>query len=163
MELCGLDADAIIAERDATPVPTPTIAPNLQLAIDLAVDDAFTRGEGVVHAENLLFGLFRAGGLPVMIFTQSSTMDRAGFYAAVEERVRPGTTRREATRVPLHADARALVDAAIALAVSRRRDRAQAHHLLYVLAGIEGGAAAALLAKFGSSAAELLKALEGLV
>ncbi len=54
VELCGLDADAILAERNATPLPTPTIAPNLQLAIDLAIDDAFRRGEGDVRPENLL-------------------------------------------------------------------------------------------------------------
>ncbi len=53
VELSGLDADAILAERNATPLPTPTIAPNLQLAIDLAIDDAFRRGEGDVRPENL--------------------------------------------------------------------------------------------------------------
>lgn len=160
IELCGLDADGLLAERDATPVPPPTMASNLQLAIDLAIDDAFTRGEAEVRPEHLLFGVLRAGGLPVMYFTQSATMDRPRFYAAVEERVRPGTVRREDARLPLHPDATALLNAAVALAASRRRDRASSLHLLYVLADVENGPTATLLSGFGSSSAELLKALE---
>ena len=69
VELCSLDPDAILAERDAMPLPSPTIAPNLQLVIDLAIDDAFTRGEAEVRPENLLFGASR---LPVTYSASSA-------------------------------------------------------------------------------------------
>ncbi len=160
VELCGLDADAIRAERDATPLPAPTIAAKLQEALDLAADDAFANGAAEVLPEHLLFGLFRVGGLPVLYFTASKGLDRERFHASLEARVRSGPERDPRTSLPLHPGSQALVEAAVALAATRRRDQVNGLHLLYVLAGMAGGTVGQLLGQFGSSTECLLAELE---
>jgi hypothetical protein len=160
VELCGLDADAIRAERDATPLPAPTIAAKLQEALDLAADDAFANGAAEVLPEHLLFGLFRVGGLPELYFTASKGLDRERFHASLEARVRSGPERDPRTSLPLHPGSQDLVEAAVALAATRRRDQVNGLHLLYVLAGMEGGTVGQLLGQFGSSTECLLAELE---
>lgn len=160
VELCGLDADAIRAERDATPLPAPTIAAKLQEALELAADDAFANGAPEVLPEHLLFGLFRVGGLPVLYFTASKGLDRERFYASLEARVRSGPERDARTPVPMHPGSQALIEAAVALAATRRRSQATGLHLLYVLAGVASGTVGHLLTQFGSSTEALLAELE---
>ena len=45
VELCGMDPDAIIAERDAKPVDPPGLHAHVQEALELAGDDAFRLGQ----------------------------------------------------------------------------------------------------------------------
>ncbi len=160
VELCGLNADAIRGERDAAPLPAPTIAAKLQEALDLAADDAFANGATEVLPEHLLFGLFRAGGLPVLYFTASKGLDRERFHASLEARVRSGRERHASMTLPLHLGARELVEAAVALAATRRRNQVNGLHLLYVLTGMASGSVGELLGQFGSSAESLLAELE---
>jgi hypothetical protein len=160
VELCGMDADAVLAERDARPMNPPSIHPKLEEALELAADDAFRLGQSQVRPENLLFGLLRSGGLPLTFFTQASRMDLDRFRADVEGRVRPIAERVEHPRLPLHPDAQAAIEAAIAIATERRRQTVNGLFLLCALTRAEHGAAADLLARYGSSAATVNVELE---
>jgi hypothetical protein len=160
VELCGMDPDAILAERDARPVNPPSIDPNLQKALDLAGDDALRLGQPDVRPENLLFGLLRGGGLPLMFFTKVSRIDLDRFRTDVADRVRPAEDRIDRPALPLHADARTAIQAAIAIATERRRETVQGIHLLYVLMQTGRSEASDLLTRYGSSAAILNAELE---
>ena len=159
-ELCGLDPDAILAERDARPVPPPHVEPKLREALDLAADDAFRLGQSAVGPENLLFGLLRGGGLPLQYFTRVSRMDRERFHADAADRLRLAQDRLERTELPLRTEAQAAVQAANTAATERRRQLVQGLHLLYALLRAEDGAAAGLLARYGGSAATVVAELE---
>jgi ATP-dependent Clp protease ATP-binding subunit ClpA len=63
--------------------------------------------------------------------------------------------------LPLHPDAEAAIQAARALATERRREVVHGLHLLAALTNGPDGAVAALLARYGSSAAMLNARLEG--
>lgn len=157
VELCGLDPDAILAARDATPRPAPIIAEALRDA--LAGDDAYRQGQSDVRAENLLFGLLRFGKLPLMSFTQVSDMDREQFHTAVLDRVQRGTERVAHDPLPLHADAQGALEAATALAVQRRRNDVNGLQLLWALLQAEQSVAVELLVRFGGDVAKLRESL----
>ena len=163
VELCGMDPDAILVERDARPVNPPGIPPKLQEALELAGDDAFRLGQPDIREENLLFGLLRTGGIPAMYFTKVSRLDLDQFRADVAERIRPSEDRADRPKLPFHADAQATIQAAIAIATERRRNLVTGLHLLHALARADDGVVANLLARYGSSAevlrAELQRAL----
>jgi ATP-dependent Clp protease ATP-binding subunit ClpA len=161
VELCGMDPDSILAERDARPVNPPVVHPKLQEAIELAGDDAFRLGQSDIRPENLLFGLLRIGDLPFMFFTSVSRMDLDQFRTDMKDRVRPIEDRVHRPSLPFHPDAQAMIQAAIASATERRRDWVHGLHLLYVLTRAEQGAVADLLAQYGSSALMLNTKLEG--
>lgn len=160
VELCGLDPDAILAERAARPVNPPGVEPKLQEALELAGDDAVRLGQSDIRPENLLFGLLCSGGLPLMFFTKVSRMDLDRFRADVSDRVRPIEDSVDRPKLPLHSDAQAMIQAAISFATERRRETVGGHHLLYALLRAEHGAAADLLARYGSSAAIVNAELE---
>lgn len=159
-ELCGMDSNAILAERDARTPGPPPIAPELQEALELASDDAVRRGQTEVVPENLLFGLLRAGGLPLLYLTQVSKIDLDRFRVDVRDRVRPADDRIPAEVLPMHGEARAALNAAIAIAGERRRDAAKGLHLLYSLTRAGTGFAAELLKRYGASVSELNAAIE---
>jgi len=162
VELCGMDPDTVLAERDARPVNPPGVQPKLQEALELAGDDAFRLGQVDIRDENLLFGLLRSGGPPLIYFTKVSRMDLDRFRLDVADRVRAGEDRVDRPRLPFHPDAQATIQAAIAIATERRRTAVHGLHLLYALTR-GTGAVADLLARYGSSAAivngELQRAL----
>jgi hypothetical protein len=152
VELCGMDPDAILAERDAK-VAKPGVDPKPQEALELAGDDAFRLGQSDIRLENLLFGLLRTGGLPLLYVTDVSRMDLDRFREDVKERVSFGKDRLERPKLPLHNESQQAVQAAIALATERRRETVRGVHLLHALTRDENGTAAAILARYGSSAA----------
>lgn len=154
VELCGMDPDAILAERDARPVTPPGIHPKLQEALDLAGDDAFRLGQADIRPENLLFGLLRCGGIPRLFFTQVSGMDVERFHADHRERMLPPEDRVDRPRLPLDNDAQAVIEAAIALVTARRRDMVYGHHLLLILTRGHGPAVK-LLARYGGDVGSL--------
>ncbi|MBI4502310.1 MAG: hypothetical protein HY700_14265 [Gemmatimonadetes bacterium] len=160
VELCGMDPDVILAERDARPLPPPGVDPRLKEALELAGDDAARLGQSDIRPENLLFGLLRSGGPPLFFFTQVSRMDLERFYADVADRVRPPEDRVDHPPLALHSDAQATIQTAIALAAGRRREMVGGHHLLYALTQAGHGAAADLLARYGASVATLNVELE---
>ncbi len=161
VELCGMDPDAILAERDARPVNPPGVDPKLQEALELAGDDAFRLGQSDIRPENLLFGLLRCGGPWLMFFTKMSPMELDRFRADVSDRVRSIEDRVDRPRLPLHPDAQATIQAAIAIATERRRETVHGLHLLYALTQADHGAVADLLTHYGSSAAMVNAELEG--
>lgn len=160
-ELCGLDPDAILAERDARPAPPPGADPKLQEALELAGDDAFRLGQSDIGEENLVFGLLRSGGIGLMYFTKMSRMDLDRFRTDVADRIHPGLDRVDRPKLPFDSDAQAAIHAAIALATERRRERVHAGHLLHALLRDERGAAGRLLERYGSSATELQERMKG--
>jgi hypothetical protein len=153
VELCGMDPDAILAERDARPVSRPGLEPKLQEALELASDDALRLGQSDIRPENLLFGLLRSGGLSFMFITKYSGIDLDRFRADMSGRVRPTEDRVEGPKLPMHPDAQATVAAAIAIAAERRRETVQGIHVLYALTQADHAAVADLLLHYGSSAA----------
>jgi ATP-dependent Clp protease ATP-binding subunit ClpA len=159
-ELCGMDPDVILAERDARPVNPPVVEPKLQEALEFAGDDASRLGQSDIRPENLLFALLRSGGLPLMFFTKVSRMDLDRFRADVWDRVRPIEDRLSRPKLPLNPDAHATIQAAITIATERRRETVGGHHLLYALTRTGDGVAADLLAHYGSSAAIVNAELE---
>ena len=154
-ELCGLDPDAIITERDAQPMNPPVIHAQVQEALELADDDAFRLGQADIRPENLLFGLLRLGGLARHFFIGFSRMDMERFLADEADRLRPGKERLDHPKLPMDADAQAISDAAIANAASRRRETVSVLHLLYALTTQDHGVASELLARYGASAETL--------
>jgi hypothetical protein len=159
VELCGMDPDAILAERDARPAPAPEVLPKLRQALDLAVDDAARLGQDDVRPENLLFGLLRSGH-PLFAFVNPSPSDLDRFHADMRQRLRPAEDRAERSALPLHPDAQVAMQAAVAAATERRRDLLTGFHLLYALTRSGDGAVAKLLTRYGSSVTALNAELE---
>lgn len=155
VELCGLDPEAILSASDARPLPSPSVQPKLQEALELAGDDAFRLGQSEIGAENLLFGLLRRGGMPQIYFADVSQMDKERFYEDWKDRLQPASDRLERPKLPMSAEARAAIEEAIAIGAQRRRDSIHGLHLLYALTRSEKGIAADLLARYGSSAAQI--------
>jgi hypothetical protein len=157
-ELCGLDPDAVLAERDARPAPAPNVHPAVQEALERAGDDAFRLGHGDIRPENLLVGLLRGGGVVGLVRTCGVDADR--IRADLGDRVRPDQPRAERPKLPLHPDAQAAVQAMIASATERRRELVTVYHLLHALVRSESGPVAALLARYGASVGRLREELE---
>jgi hypothetical protein len=161
VELLGMDPDALLAERDARPLPTPEPEPELRRALALAGEDARRAARTEIDAESLLFGLLRAGGYALAYFTGASGIDVDRFRADLRPRVAPADASDadvERPPLPIASDAQRVLDAATAFAAERRRDTVQALHVLYAITALtrpDGGAAGALLARYGSSAARL--------
>ncbi len=152
VELCGMDPDAVLAERDARPVNPPGVDPRLQQALELAGDDAFRLGQRDIRPENLFFGLLRNGGLQLMHFTKVTLQELDRFRADVRDRVRPTEDRVQRPHLLMDADAQAVIQAAIAIATERRREWVHGLHLLYTLTQANHGVVAELLKHYGSSA-----------
>ena len=160
VELCGMDPDAVLAERDARPVPPPARHPDLDLALALAADDAARLGQPDVRPENLLIGLVRAGGPPLQFLASAGHADLQGLGRELAERLRPASDRLAPRDLPMHADAHAAVEAAVAVATARRQDVVLGIHLLFTLGRTDDGAAGELLARFGANATTLSAELE---
>lgn len=160
VELCGMDPDAVLAERDARPVNPPGLLPMLQEALELAGNDAFRLGQSDIRPENLLFGLLSNHG-PSLLITKVNPIDLDRFRAEVCDRVRSIEDRVDRPQLPLHPDSQATMQAAIAIATERRREIVNGFHLLYALTQVNDGPVADLLTRYGSSAATVNAKLEG--
>lgn len=158
LELCGLDPAAVLAERDARPVPPPRRRPDLEKALALAADDAARVGQRDVGPMNLLVGLMRVGGPPLEFLRDSRRTDLTRLHAELAERLQPVPHRPEHTDLPMRADAQAAVDTATAFARERGDDVVAGLHLLLALLG--DAIVAELLGRHGVSAAALRAALE---
>lgn len=164
-ELCGLDPEAIVAERDARYVNPPPFHPALTDTLELASDDAARLGHTEVAQENLLFGLLRGakqpgGTLPLLYFTQAAGVDVDRFRAAVENRIHGSDDRVGGPALPLSADAEAAMQAAIGFAVERRRQSVQPLHLLHALLLDREGTAVKWLTKYGGDVSKVLSEIE---
>lgn len=153
--LCGMNPDAILAERDARPVEPPEFHPMLTLALELAEDDAARLGQNDVGPENLLMGLARCDDPPLSLFVGSVRMDVAMFRSDMGDRVRPSSDRVEHPALPMRADAQAAIDAMFAIAKERRRGDISPFFLLYTLIRDDGSPVAELLSRYGADVASL--------
>lgn len=159
--LCGMDPDAILAERDTRMMPPPRLDPSMEQALSLAREDAARLGQLDVRPENLLIGLLRGGGPPLHILKDLGRLDVDRFHAQLGDRLSPTEGNAGAPDVPMHVDANAVVEAAVAFAIERRHDVVWGHHLLYALTRDERGPVAQFLAGYGVSATTINAALEG--
>jgi len=160
VELCGMDPDAIVAERDARPPETPEMLESLREAIELGVDDARRLDQEDARAHNLLFGLLRTGTTIRHLFTRVSNLDIERFGRDLGSRVAPGVDRVEGPQIPLHAEADTVVKAAVAIAMAQRRDVVSVFHLLSALLRSPESGAADLITRYGGDPALVQAELE---
>lgn len=164
VEICGMDPEAILAERGARSAQPTTTRDDLYEALALADDDAARLAQDEVSCENLLFGLLRAGGPPLFFVTEASRLEVRRFYHDSSSRLQPaegrveGHARREP--LPMDADAQAALEHARSIARERRREVVQGHHLLFALTSPAEGEVAAILRRYGANLAALNDALE---
>jgi hypothetical protein len=163
VELCGMDPDAIVAERDAQPPKQPTVGPNLRRAMSLASADAAFAGRTHVAPENLLIGLLRLERLALGFVKDAGRMDIERFRAELVDRlvaVEPATDERD---LPLSAELREAIDAALAHAAAHRREVVGELDVLQALLRDEDGAVSALLAGYGADLQKLRSSLDDAV
>jgi hypothetical protein len=155
VELCGLDPDAIVAERDARPVGPPSTHPGVERSLELAGNDAFRLGQPDIRPENVFFGVLRAAGLDVLPLSGVSRADLERYGAEVGERVRAIEEHVERPKLPMHPDTQAAIQWMLAHAAQHRRTFLTVYNLLHALTRDDRGFAAELLARYGVSAAKL--------
>lgn len=160
VELCGMNPDAILTERDARPGSPPARHPDFDLALALASDDAARVGQPDVRPENLLVGLLRAGGLPLEFLARPGHTDLVRLGREQGDRVRPASDRVAPRELPMRADAQAAVEAALAAVAARRQDMVHGLHLLLTLLRLNDPACAGLLARYGAEPETLRVELE---
>jgi hypothetical protein len=159
VELCGMDPDAVLAERAARPAPTPSRTPELEKALVLADHDAVRLGQSDVRPENLIVGLLRVGGPPRYLLGEVGRMDLPRFRAEHADRLLSAEERVERHELPMRADAAAALEAAVALATERRRD-VYGPDLLFALTKPGNESTSELLARYGVNVAALHEQLE---
>jgi hypothetical protein len=155
IELLGLDRKAILAERDARPVQPPGFPMALEQALELAGDDAFRLGQSDIRPDNLLLGLVRLEGPPRSIVTKLIGLDVDRFSAEQRHRLSPQEEPVDRPKLPMHPDAQAAIQAAIAIATELKREVVYGTDLLHALTRAEHGTVADLLSNYGSSATKL--------
>jgi hypothetical protein len=155
VELCGMDPDLVLTERDARQTPPPRLDPTLEKSIVLARDDAARLGQPEVRPENLLVGLLRSGGPPLYFLKDVGRLDVERFRAELADRFDTTENDVDGRALSMHADAQAALHAAIALATERRAESVYGLHLLHALTRADDGAVAQLLARYGVRAADV--------
>ncbi|MGH7680192.1 MAG: hypothetical protein ACRENU_17105 [Gemmatimonadaceae bacterium] len=146
-ELCGLDPEQILAERNAKPAHAPLMAESVRVSLELAGDDAYRRGQSDIRPENLFIGLWRASH-PFVQFIEMKAKDVQRFRAYRNERVLAIGDVVARPQLVMHADAQAVLQAAIAKATERRSDLAPVY-LLWALTRPEVRDVPDLLARYG--------------
>jgi len=160
VELCGLDPDAVLLEYEARPVSPPRWHSEVREAIALAADDAARLGQADIRPENLLIGLLRADGRALHLLAQTVPMDLPRFRDDFQNRLRPRDEQVDSGELPMRADARQAVEAAMALATARRREAVDGVHLLSALTSVAEAPAAELLTRYEANLSALSTALE---
>jgi hypothetical protein len=153
--VCGMDPDALLAARDARPAPTPQLSSTVQKALALAGEDAARLGQRDVRPENLLIGLLRAGTRPIYVLKQSGLMEVERFRTDLADRLAPTQEGSGLRELPMHADAQAVIEAALANAAARRQREVEEFFVLHALTQRNDDAVAQLLARYGLSTAKV--------
>jgi hypothetical protein len=161
-ELCGLDVGAMVAELDARQPRPPVLHSFIETALDLASDDARRLGGSEVDVANLLFGLLRSDSRSdvTRTFTHLSDMDVDRFRDDLADRLRAPDDRIAGERLPLRAEAQAVLDAAIGRTAERRDELVTLFDVLRELLRDESGPARGLLRQYGGDASKLLAMLD---
>ena len=161
VELCGMNPDAVLAERDARPAPAPTRLPLFEDALAAANDDAARLGQPDVRPENLLVGLLRVDGgdlanrPPLFLLSEVLGVDMPRLRGDLASRLHPAPERLRPPDLPLRNDARTAVEGAVTVATRRRDDVVHGGHLLAALVGRGDGPVAGLLTRYGANEAAL--------
>jgi hypothetical protein len=137
---CGMDADAMVAEINARPVTPPELDASVQQALALAREDAARLGQPDVRPENLLIGLLRAGTRPIHILKNARRMEVERFRTDLADRLEPEGNRDELLDLPMHADAQAVLERAIATAAARRQTHVDELYFLHALTALDDDA-----------------------
>jgi hypothetical protein len=153
--LCGHDPESILAER----VGPPPSDSHLQLALELASDDAARLGQTSADPVNLFFGLLRAGRAAQQFATRASRMDVVRFSADYADRIAHGLDRVEHTPIEPDVEAKRVLDAAVALATERRHLNVNGEQLLYCLVKQDDDVVSQLIASYGGDLVALREAL----
>lgn len=153
-ELCGLDPEAILSERDARPPTVPTVMPWVREAFEFAHTDARRCGEAAVRLENILVGLLRIETSLHRKLTLSG-MDFHRFRTDFVNRVREDGERIEVELLPLHPEVQPIIDLAHSMAAERRSAAVGGDHVLLALIKNPHSAAATLLADYGTDIPKL--------
>lgn len=161
-ELCGIDVERTVANAKARPLPPPAMHAFVETALDLASDDAARLGRPEVDAENLLFGLLRcdSGSGLAWTYTRPTGMDVDRFRDDMSDRIRAPDDRIVNARLPLRADTKAAINAAIATVTGRREYLVTTYHVMRELLRNERGPARELLRRYGGDASKLIAELE---
>lgn len=160
VEILGMDADALAAERDSQPPVQPIHVPSLRRALMFATADSARSGKPDVAPENLLFGLLRTEQLALGYLKDVGRMEVERFRADFADRL--GTSERSENEpdLPLNLEAQAAIDAAIANAIARRNEALGELDLLHSLLRDDGGLVNALLARYGVDVREFRSAID---
>jgi hypothetical protein len=159
-ELCGLDVVALRRERDARPPRPPGMPGSLTQALELAANDAERQGRAEVDLESLTFGLLRAESMSRMLVARVAKVDVQRLHADLGDRLRAPDDRVTSAKIPLGAEARSALDAAIAMATDRKQEVVFDANLLLVLARDADGPLARLLSRYSGDREALIAELE---
>jgi hypothetical protein len=158
--LLGHDPDALLAARDATPVPAPSISRHLDATLGLATDDAIRTGAATVELEHLFVGLLRAEhGNPGQFVRWSLGAQLRAFVAAWRDRLLPHDERLDEAALPRSAAVEAALREASANAWAARRREVSARDLLAVLVAEDDRPVARLLRDAGADLRRLRVAI----
>lgn len=158
-ELCGLGIDKLRSEREATIPKDPPFQQKLQEALAYAQQAAIQQKRPEVHAENLLMGMLRLGGLPLLYYANSSKLDRERFKADIMPVAQAIQEPAAGIAVPFGAQVRAFLDDARAMAKERYSEQIGILNVLYAMTRHETGYAVDLLQQYGGSVQELNRKL----
>jgi hypothetical protein len=151
LELCGAgDPDQVIAERDARPAPEPQPAGVMQLALELAADDAARGGQIEISPDNLFIGMLRAAP-DIIGMMRRAGVDVERLRAEIGTRVLSSEDRVQRTELPLDSAARDVLRVATDLARQRKHDVLTPFHLLRVLIDVETSLLRDLVIQGGSN------------
>jgi len=158
--LLGQDPDALLAARDATPVPAPSVSRHLDATLGLATDDALRMGADTVELEHLFVGLLRAEhGNPVQLVRWSFGPQLRAFVSAWRDRLLPHDERLDVAALPRSAAVEAALREASANAWAARRREVSARDLLAVLVAEDDRPVARLLRDAGADLGRLRVAI----
>ncbi len=160
VELMGLDGDALLAEREATPAPEPAMTRRMEEYLALASDDARRRGDAAVGLEHFFFGMLRAQHGPESLVKAHSGMNLRAFVAECTDRLLPHHDRLDAPLLPHAAEVESVFAQARDLARAARREQVDGSHLLRVLVRTDDGPVAQLLHRFEADLPALRRLLE---
>lgn len=155
LEIFGMDPDALLAEREMQPPSSPVVAPNLRRALMFATADAVRRGDAVVSPENLLFGLLRNERQVQSIVKSQPGFEAERFRQDLTDRLDTDERSAEEKDLPLDADAKNALDAAIAHTMARRSEALDELELFQALLRDDSGPASSLLASYGVETGKL--------
>lgn len=158
-ELCGLDINELLAEREATTPKDPPFQQKLQEALAYAQQAAIQQKRPEVHAENLLMGMLRLGGLPLLYYANLSKLDRERFKADIMPVAQAIQEPAAGIAVPFGAQVRAFLDDARTMAKERYSEQIGILNVLYAMTRHETGYAVDLLQEYGGSVQELNRKL----